>query len=172
MKRFMTIALALILIAGILSVGPAEAKKRVIPGSTIADLLVATSAVLDTGLVFDVSGYDYVGLVCQIDSDTLGASGAGFFYIQGSTEAGVWEKVRFINLSDSCVVTDTVVLSGTGDIQKSVVLCLPYDLKDGANATPDGVFIGNYLPYEKLRFIISDTNWNTRAEVDFYWIVE
>lgn len=174
MKRFITLALAIILIAGIFSV-PLEAKKKVIPGSAITDLLVGTSQVLDTSTVFDITGYNYVGLTAQLTRASGGASGAGLFYVEGSVDAGIWEKVYMVCLSDTFAVKNSVAFSGETSLQKSVIISIvPYDLADAQNgsAVADGLHFGNFLPYEKLRLIVDDTNWNWVGTFDFDWIVE
>ena len=95
MKRFITLALALVLIAGIFTAGPAEAKdKKIIPGSTITTLLVGTSQVIDTSMAIDAWVWDYIGVTVQIDVTSGGGAGAGLFYFEGSTDAGVWEKMK------------------------------------------------------------------------------
>jgi hypothetical protein len=170
MRRIFAVALAAVLIA-CLAFSPAEAKKKTITGSAITDLVVGTSSVSDTSTSIDITGYDYIGLTTQIVVASGGGAGAGLFYVEGSVDAGVWTKVAVIDFADTNMIRTDIPFAGTASLQKSIVVSvLGYTVAD--DDVFDGFWLGNYLPYDKLRVIVTDTNWNAAATFSYDWIVE
>lgn len=170
MKRFTILIVAIALI--LFSVSPAEAAKveKKYFGD-VTDLVVGTSAVVDTVGTINIGEYDWIGFHIEVDVASGGGSGGGTITFEGNTGGLQWTPLWIIEYSDSGYVNTSLTLTSTSDLVFTGSLTFPYDLTD-ANAAINGFDSTVPLPFEKIRCIVTDTNWNAAAEVDGYYLLK
>jgi len=185
MKRFIFVALAVLIMGALVApMSPAEGKDwKMIASGGLDTMLVGTSAVLDTTPA--ISFQDKNFLVFQLDLTLAsgGNAGAGFVYVEGRVSDGNWVKLPLVDLSDSCAVVYEAIFDGQATLTKYVIvgkaLPLGLDTTDYIGGTfvagkgemlPGPPLWGDYLPFDKVRAITSDTNWNAVVTVSGSWI--
>ena len=171
MRRLLIGLVALVLLLG--TGAPSAADKATRQWDTVTDLLVGTSAVLDTVGLFDTKHFDKIGVHITVDVTSGGGAGGGEIWFEGSVDTLGWTKLWIVQLSDSGFINQSFTLTSTTDLTFSGILVCPYDITD-ANAVIDGILDPTkYLfPYSKIRCIVKDTNWNAAAGVDGWYVYE
>ena len=124
----------------------------------------------------NIEDYDYVAVQTFLDVTSGGGAGAGALYVQGRISSGTnYENLWFINMSDSMEIVTSEAISSTADLTKTFLLSMQPSkslkaLAEAAEDTEDIFVLGNYLPYDEIRVMIIDTNWNAAVDVSGKWI--
>jgi len=182
-KLFTFVALVALVFGALAFTGaPAVAKDfETISTGALDTLLVGTSAVLDTTLAVSIK--KDMALVIDIEVLSGGGSGAGYVKVQGRVASGYWIDLPLVDLSDSCAVVINAAFSGTASLAKYVLIgkALPlgldttdyfgaYKIAGTAGEGTGYAIINDWLPIDKVRAIISDTNWNASAALTGTWV--
>jgi hypothetical protein len=154
-------------------------------------LTVATSQIYDTSTTLAPSLYSYIAAVIKVDRLMAGSAGAGYFYFEGSytptkyptayagscDTSSYWIRIPFLSVTDSLEMKTSEVMSGYADISYAAILSIMPNsfvkgwASGGKVGAIEGAAMFNYLPFNRIRMIISDTNWNIKAKVYPYWVV-
>lgn len=139
-------------------------------------LTVANTQLYDTSSALAPDGFDYIGAVVDFDLLAAGGGGAGYIYFEGciSDTSHTWIRIPICDLSDSLEVKTQIAVSGTTDVSLGALISVwpssyVKTIWSRAGAPVGGALI-NWLPYKKIRMVISDTNWTAKAKVKAYWV--
>ena len=153
-------------------------------------LTVANTQIYDTSTAINPSQYSYLAAVINVDRKLGGRAGAGYFYFEGCLTpsklpsayaashdtTGYWIRIPFLSVTDSLEVKTSEVMSGYADISYAAILSvMPSTHMKSIGYAARGPIAGgaavNWLPFKRVRMIISDTNWTAKAVITPYWVV-
>jgi hypothetical protein len=192
MKKLFLVGVVLIAMLGMASSGSvaqSNVNEYFTMGLMNDSLTVANSQIYDTSTTISPSGYSYIAAVVNIDWKAAGLGGAGYIYFEGSTtptmstyfprvpdSQGYWVRLPFVTVSDSLEVVTSQAFSGAADVGLAAIISImPNTAVKGvtteARGSLEGAQMGNFLPFRRIRMVISDTNWTAKAVVTGYWVV-